>query len=178
MFVANSAKKSSGEYWRWVWQQYQKDHPGPFRFEDLVEWATKKGLIDMPKINPKKLLIQQAKRAARESRINDKQGRRVREMLPAKIPIEYDEHGNMLMFEVRYDHIHAMSADHALLSFDQRDDNINKQKKSATRDLISFLENNPNAVGREGQFVFDFLADDPEPQVVEKLTEDDNHKPR
>jgi hypothetical protein len=64
-----------------------------------------------------------------------------------------------------------MSADHALLSFEQRDENIGKQQRSATRDLRSFLANNPNANGHEHQFVFAFITDEPEQRVVETIEE-------
>ena len=101
MSTISSARKTSTEYWRWVRQQYQHEYPGSFRPEDLVEWALGKGLVDLPKVNPKRLLILKARQAVRASRIHDEQGRMVREMLPAKIPLKVDENGNMLLFEVR-----------------------------------------------------------------------------
>ena len=67
-----------------------------------------------------------------------------------------------------WDHIHEMSLDHALTSFDQRDANINKQKRSASRDLQSCLENNPNVAGHESQFQFDFMTEE---QTVEEIQE-------
>jgi hypothetical protein len=85
----------------------------------MVAWAVGKGLLEDPKLNPRKELVRRARRAVREVRIKDEQGRTVREMLPAKIPVGVDDNGNML-FQVMYDHIHKMTADHALLSFDQR----------------------------------------------------------
>jgi hypothetical protein len=160
-----------------VRQQYQHEYPGSFRAEDLVEWALEEGLIDLPKVNRKRLLVLKARQAARASRIQDKQGRTVREVLPAKIPLKVDENGNILLFEVRYDHIHTMSADHALLSFDQRDENIKKQQRSATRDLESFLENNPHAEGRQRLFDFDFVREDAGVQVVEKVEETPRTQP-
>ena len=77
MSTVSSAKKTSTEYWRWVRQQYQHEYPGSFRAEDLVEWALEEGLIDLPKVNRKRLLVLKARQAARASRIQDKQGRTV-----------------------------------------------------------------------------------------------------
>ena len=166
-----SLAKTNTEYWQSVWRRYQHEHPGSFRFEDMIEWALEKRLVNLPKVNAKRVLVRRAKDAARASRIKDKQGRTVREMLPAKVPLQIDENGNLLLFEVRYDHIHSMSADHALLAFDQRDERIKHQQQSATRDLESFLGNNPNARGREHQFVFDFMQEEPQPQIVEQVDE-------
>ena len=92
-------------------------------------------------------------------------------MLPAAVP-HFDEDGQMYL-KVVYDHIHTMSVDHAMLVFDGRDTNITKQRRSATRDLASFLDNNPNAKGHESQFVFGFMAceEAPRPQPVERIAE-------
>ena len=75
------------------------------------------------------------------------------------------------MFDIVWDHIHQMSLDHALLSFDQRDENIQKQKRSATRDLNSSLENNPNLEGQGDQFEFEFMTEELAEQVVEVISE-------
>ena len=65
-----------------------------------------------------------------------------------------------------------MSADFALSAFSQRDENIDKQRRSATRDVQSFLDNNPNAKGHEKQFgVFSFMLEEAAPVVVETVQE-------
>ncbi len=168
------AAKSGCEFWQHIWRDYQRVHPGPFRPRAVVDWAIDNGLADLPKVNPKSVLVRRFKRAAREIRIKDPQGRAVREMLPAKLPV-VDENGNLFL-DLRYDHIHTMSAGYARLAFEQRDENIAKQKHAATRDLQSFIENNPNAKGHESQFVFDFMVDAPAAAVVEKI-EESPHKP-
>jgi hypothetical protein len=173
MSKANSAK-TGAEYWQFLWRKYQQKFPGPFSPNAVVDWAVANGLADLPKIDPRKLLVRDLKRAAREIKITDPQQREVREMLPAKVPIVGAD-GQMFM-EVVYDHIHSMSADHALLAFDQRDENIVKQKRSATRDLESFLDNNPNAKGHEHQFVFEFLEHTPEQKPVAKIEESPTKK--
>lgn len=171
--------KTNLEYWQWAWRKYQREHPGPFVAEHFVDWGLTNKVFDLPRVNPVKILIRKAKAAARAARIKDKQGRTVRELLPAKVPLEFDEHGNALLFEVRYDHIHSMSANHALLAFDQRDENIEKQRNSASRDLASFLDNNPNAKGREHQFTFNFQREEAEKQVVQKIeASSPKNKPR
>lgn len=93
----------------------------------------------------------------------------MRQLLPAKVEA-VDANGNRV-FEVMWDHIHEMSLKHALESFDQRDANINKQKHAASRDLRSCLENNPNVAGHEPQFLFDFMSEESEAQVVEEIQE-------
>lgn len=152
--------KSQQEYWEWLQDKYKKLYPGGFTAESFVNWAVEEGYIDDPKINPRGLLVKKTKQALRSRRIVDKQNRKVRGYLPAKIPTGTDSNGN-LIFDVVWDHIHEMSADHAFLSFDQRDKNITKQRRSATNDLFSFVDNNPNADGLESQFLFDFMINDP-----------------
>ena len=76
--------------------------------------------------------------------------------------------GDGKVSDVVWDHIHEMSLGHALASFDQRDININKQRRAATRDLQSCLDNNPNVAGHESQFQFDFMTEE---QVVETVEE-------
>jgi len=168
-------RPTATEQWARLWRRYQSEHPGPFLVEDFVDWALALRLADLPKVDAKKALIRKARQATRAARITDKQGRVVRELLPAKIPIKVDENGQILLFEVQYDHLHTMSLDHALLAFDQRDDNIRKQKRRATSDLQSFLDNNPNAKGREHQFVFEFVHEESETQKVEVI--DDSWRP-
>ncbi len=164
-----SLAKTSVEYWRFVRKQYQKEHSGAFSDDKLLDWALENGYADLPKPNPRAILKRELKRALRAARIHDLQGRKVREMLPAMIEA-VDSAGNRV-FEVMWDHIHEMSLDHALTSFDQRDANINKQKRSASRDLQSCLENNPNVAGHESQFEFDFMTEKSEVQVVEEIQE-------
>jgi hypothetical protein len=118
---------------------------------------------------PRSPLNRQPEGAGRNARIGDPQGRKVREMLPVRVEA-VDARGNR-MFQVAWDHIHEMSLDHALTAFDQRDINIEKQKRSATRDLQSCLENNPNVTGHESQFQFAFMTEETESQLVE-LAED------
>ena len=144
MSKVGSAKTTS-EQWQSHWRKYQSEHPGAFRPKKFIDWAIAKELVDIPEEDPRDILVRAFKKAAREIKIRDPQDRIVREMLPAKVPC-IDENGQMFL-AVTYDHIHSMSADHALLVFDQRNENIGKQKRSATRDLQSFLDNNPNAKG-------------------------------
>jgi hypothetical protein len=166
MSAASLAKKNC-EYWRGLWEQYQSDHPGAFGVESFSEWALKNDPELMPKVNPKAVLRRRIRQALREIRIKDPDGVIVRGMLPAKTPA-FDGNGNMV-FDVKYDHIHRMSADHALLAFENRDENIGKQRRSATRDLQSFLKHNPNAKGQEHNFTFAFMEEEPEPQAVQKI---------
>jgi hypothetical protein len=166
MSTVSLAKKSC-EYWQALWEEYQRAHPGAFGVEAFTEWTLANNHTQLPKVNPRTVLYRQVKKALREIRIQDPDGVIVRGMLPAKVPV-VDSNGNMV-FDVQYDHIHRMTADHALLAFDQRDQNISKQKRSASRDLHSFLRHNPNAKGHEQSFLFEFMEEEPEPQVVQKI---------
>jgi hypothetical protein len=166
MSAASLAKKNC-EYWQGLWEKYQGEHPGAFGVESFSEWALKNDPDLMPKVNPKVVLRRRIRQALREIRIKDPDGVIVRGMLAAKTP-SFDSNGNMV-FDVKYDHIHRMSADHALLAFENRDENISKQQRSATRDLQSFLKHNPNAKGHEHNFVFAFMTEEPETPVVQKI---------
>lgn len=178
MSHTNTAK-TEAEIWSDISQQFQKEHPGAFRPNDVVEYALRHGLADLPTVDPKAILRKRFKEAMRRLRMDDPQERRVRTMLAAKVPNGLtDEHGNLL-FDLKYDHIHRMSMDHALNAFEQRDGSITKQRRSATRDLESFLDNNPNAYGHEHQFEFDFMKEQEEEQVVETIPETGSRpKPR
>ena len=172
-----SLAKTGTEYWIFVRKLFQKEHPGAFSDDKLLEWAFANDYVDLPKPNPRAILKRELKRTLRTARIHDLQGRKVREMLPARIEA-VDAAGNRV-FDVMWDQIHEMTLHHALTSFDQRDANINKQNRSASRDLQSCLKNNPNVAGHESQFQFDFMAEESEVQVVEEIQESERPtKPR
>src|SRR5262245_16980343 len=122
MSIVSSAR-SNIEHWRRTREQYQAEHPGAFLLEEFLDWAIEKKLVDLPKVNPKQILRRRAKDALR-AKIRDPQDRIVREVLPAKIPLQVDANGQLLLFEIRYDHIHTMSEDHALLAFALCESNI------------------------------------------------------
>jgi len=165
-----SMAKTEAEIWNDISRQFQDEHPGAFRPDDVVEFALRHGLTDLPTVDPKAVLKKRFKDAMRRIRMDDPQGRRVRTMLAAKVPNGLmDENGNLVL-DLKYDHIHRMSVDHALNAFEQRDNNITKQRRSASRDLESFLDNNPNASGHEHQFEFDFMKEQEEEQVVEVIS--------
>jgi hypothetical protein len=169
MSTGNLARSTTDHYHD-AWTQFQREHPGSFRAEDFVDWAVSKGLLDEPKIDPRKILVRDAKRAMRSIKFTDAQGRpNIREMIPAKVP-RVDSRGNQV-FEVFWDHIYQMSLDHAFHAFEQLDENLIKQRRAATRNVESFLDNNPNATGAADQFVFAFMLEDPIPQAVEAIPE-------
>jgi len=170
-----SMGKSKTEYWEYVLQQFRKSHPGAFSDDEFLDWALEQNYVDLPRPNPRMILKREVKRALRAARVRDPQGRLVREMLPVKIEAT---DGGKKDREVVWDHIHEMSLDHALTTFDQRDININEQKQAASRDVRSCLDNNPNVKGHESQFEFDFMLGEPEMQVVETAEDSERPKPR
>jgi hypothetical protein len=58
-----------------------------------------------------------------------------------------------------------------LTHFSQRDETIEKQKRSATRDLASALDNNPNLMNCSEQFKFAFMTEDPVQQIEQRIEE-------
>jgi hypothetical protein len=162
-------QRSDADQWLDIRDAYQLKHPGPFRPEDVVAWAVENGLCDLPRINPATMLVNRLRRALRSARMRDSSGRLVREMVPARFE-RVDENGNYV-FDVVWDYLHSMSLEHALRSFDQRDRNILKQRHSASRDVQSCLENNPNVKGHDQLFLFDFFVDEAETQAAEEMAE-------
>ncbi len=161
------AKTQDEQYWELMDAYYRQF--GRYTMESVAAWILENGLLPEPRISPKKLLTRILKQAARRRRFKDPQGRAVRKMLPAKHQM-VDENGNLFM-DVVWDYLHEMSLDHALTAFQQRDENIDKQKLAATKDLQSCLDNNPNVRGHERQFVFGFLLEAPQQIVVETIAE-------
>ena len=88
-------------------------------------------------------------------------------MVPAKVE-KVDRHGNKIL-EVIWDHLHESSLTDLLTHFTQRDETIEKQKRSATRDLHSAIDNNPNAMGCATQFSVEFMADEPMAKIEEQI---------
>jgi len=154
--------------------EYRREHPGEVRMEDVADWMIEEDLWDPPKRGVHGLLTKDLKRVARESRIEDPQGRKVRAMHAAKTE-RVDANGNKI-FDVVWDHLFEMSHDHALKSFFQRHDNIAKQCNALNRDVQSYNDNNPNAEGREIQLEFDFMVNEAAEDVVEEILESNDPK--
>jgi hypothetical protein len=139
------------------------------RLEDVAQYVLDNNLYPVRPESPHRVLTRKLKRVARKQRFIDARNRRVRTFIPTKIEA-IDENGNRYI-EVVWDHLHEMDLHHALAAFDQRDQNITKQRRAATRDVESFLEFNPNAQGHEEQFRFAFMSEEPQPQVEQSLEE-------
>ncbi len=151
---------------------YQKQHPGPVRMKNVAAWAYQQGLWEPRKIKPEVILTRELKYAARESRITDPQGRKLRAMLPAKLE-RTDIHGNRI-FDVVWDHVFEMSAHHGLLFLSQQYENIEKQCRAHNRVKASILDNNPNFQKVQlSLFDYDFryATGDIKPQGIEKIRE-------
>ena len=147
--------------------------------EDVAAWAIIHERWEAPARSLKRELTRDLKRAAREKRITDPQGRKVRKMCAARIE-KVDANGNRV-FDVIWDFIHSMSEQHAVLSFEQRHRNIEKQCGALARDARSFNENNPHASASGIQLMFDFTSatEDAVEQQVEVIQESANPgKPR
>lgn len=151
---------------------YQQEHPGPVRMDQVADWVCQQGLWKPRSVRPETILTRELRRAARESRITDPQGRKLRAMLPAKIE-RLDIHGNRI-FDVVWDHVFEMSAHHGLLFLSQQYENIEKQCRSHSRVKSSVADNNPNFQSVQlGLFDYDFryATGEKAPQNVEKIAE-------
>ena len=147
---------------------FRRKH-GACRIEDVTTWIRENNLLPDPKFNPAAAMTKRLKQAARRKKLRDGKNRSVRELIAANVE-RLDERGNRYI-DVVWDHIHEMTVDHAMTAFSQRDDIIAKHRRAATRDVESFLEFNPNAIGHSEQFEFAFMVEQPVPVVVEHLTE-------
>jgi hypothetical protein len=164
-----SLAKEEADYiadWR---REYKQTHPGPLRAEEFAQWILDNKDWNAPKQRPLSILTKRIRICFRKERMQDKQGRTVRSILPIKTE-RIDSAGNQII-DVVYDHIHEMDLHHALLAFSQRDQNINRQKRSASRDLQSALDNNPHLRGHADQFEFGFMVEEPAAQLTEQIGE-------
>jgi len=141
------------------------------RMEDVADWIIANDLLpDDSRTTRKRVLTTKLKKAARRHRSKDIQGRTVSTMISAKVERQ-DEHGQRII-DVVWDYLHTTGNDHALAAFSQRDELIEKQRIAATRNVHSFVDNNPNAKGCESQFLqFAFMLEEPVPMRVETIAE-------
>ena len=168
MFTKSLAK-SHDEFCGKSMDSYRNRFGGGYRMEEVADWIVDNELLPEQKINQRRIITRKLKQAAQRRRFRDPQGRTVRHTLAAKYK-RIDGNGNMIL-DVVWDYLHEMSLDHALTSFSQRDENIEKQRLAATRDVHSVLDNNPNARGYGSQFRFGFMLEEPMPIVVETVEE-------
>jgi hypothetical protein len=151
---------------------YQEQYPGPVRMGMVAKWICQQELWEPRKIRPEVILTRELKHAARESRVTDPQGRKLRAMLPAKLE-RMDIHGNRI-FDVVWDHVFEMSAHHGLLFLSQQYENIEKQCRAHSRVKESVLQNNPNfGTVQLSLFDYDFryATGNKKSQNVEKIEE-------
>jgi len=167
--------KTSDETYVQLWADFKTKY-GPCRMEDVAQWISDNQLLPDPKIDAVVAHTRKLKQAARRQRGRDPQGRTVRTIIPAKIE-RTDESGNTVI-DVVWDYLREMSVHHAMTAFSQREEGIEKQKKAASREVRSFLDNNPNAKGHEEQFKFDFMTEEAQPMVEEAIEESEIPKPQ
>lgn len=166
---ATNMAKTKDEVYLELWDRFREETWGPWSAETFGRWIHANQLMPDPTVDVVKLHARKAKQALRRKRIHDLKGRKIRAWLAVKIE-KMTSNGQMVM-EVIWDHIHEMSLDHALSTFEQRDEVITKQRRSATRDLQSCLDFNPNVQGHDKQFVFGFLDEEPGEAVTESISE-------
>lgn len=62
-----------------VWRKYEHEHDHkPTSAREVVEWAVREGLLELPKIDPLDVLAGFMSRALREEYVTDDEGRRYR----------------------------------------------------------------------------------------------------
>lgn len=154
-----------------LFDKFKKIHgiSGPSNLWDAATWMVRAREYRAVPVR----LIAECRRylaaALRSKRRTDDQGRRVRAMHAAKYP-RMDKNGQ-LFFETMWDDGETMSADHAHVSFTQRWYQIAGECRSLKRDMDSWNDNNPNAVGHKIQksFNFDLEIEETIPAVVESF---------
>jgi hypothetical protein len=172
--VGFKKKTFSQEYFDLI-VRYRAEHGPGVRLEDIGKWIADTKQLPDPKVSPARYHTRNLKNAARRSRSVDPQKRKHRTMVPAKFE-KVDAAGN-LVFDVIWDFLHEASLTHLLTHFSQRDETIDKQKRSATRDVESALDNNPNLAGCKDQFQFGFMTEEPLPQVQQSIEESETKRP-
>jgi|GEM_PF-2567520 len=169
MSVKNTARKIDDVYMD-HFHEFRDRCGRAVRMEEVAKWIHDNQLIPDPHVDPVKLHVRKLKQAARKKRIRDLKGRVVREVVAVKI--EKMTAGGQKILDVMWDYLHEMSLDNSLTHFDQRDQNITKQRLAATRDMESCLDFNPNVAGCRGQFVFGFIMEEAaRPAVAETIEE-------
>ena len=167
--LKKSPKKSHDDFlWDFI-EAYRKEHERAFRMENVAKWILDNELLPPPRVHPVRLMTRTLKQAARRRRFRDTQGRTVRQALAVKV--KHVDAKRNLFFVVVWDYLHEMSLDHALAACSQRDENIEKQRLAAARDVQSILDNNPNVAQHKGQFKFNFMREEPVVVVHEALEE-------
>ena len=163
-----------------LFDKFKKTHgiSGPSNLWDAATWMVRSREYTPAPIR----LIAQCRRqlaiALGSKRRTDAQGRRVKAMHAAKYP-RMDKSGQ-LRFETMWDDGETMIADHAHVSFTQRWYQIAGECRSLKRDMDSWNDNNPNAVGHEIQksFNFDLEIEDTSDAMVEVFEESSNSSDR
>lgn len=165
-----SLAKTVDEVYMDLFRQYREKHGGSVRMEDVAQWIASEKLLPKPEVSAVRVHTRKLKAAARKARTVDPKGRKVRTLVAAKF--ERIEAGGQRVFDLVWDYLHDSSSSHLLTHFHNREDVIEKQKKSASRDWHSACDFNPNMQGLEGEYQFTFLTDDePVEQITESLSE-------
>jgi hypothetical protein len=169
------AAKTQDEFDKEAILKFQNEHDGPFRMEELAAQLLKEGWkVKVP--SEQTILTRRLKSAARDIHAVDKQRRKHRTIIAAKIS-KIGPDGEPTT-EVQYDHIHSMTWTHALTAFKQRNDNKTRLDNALDRDIGSFNDNNPNAKDHKitKQMLIDF--DGSAEQLIETIKESDDTKRR
>jgi hypothetical protein len=125
----------------------------PFKTIDVVDWATKRGLIHLRPIDPRFLLADEIAQAMHEEYISDPQGRRVR----AKHAARYEVNGKQETFWADIRDKNPGTRRHMQIAFQNRRQQIVGECVQLKLDLDSYNQNwNP---GTPIQSCFDFTDD-------------------
>ena len=119
-----SLAKTHDEVYRDLLNRYRIEFGGAVRMEDVGQWIEDNQLLPNPRIVAARVHARKLRQAARRSRFQDAQGRKVRTMVPAKVE-KVDRHGNKIL-EVIWDHLHESSLTHLLTHLR----NVTKRLKS------------------------------------------------
>ena len=167
-----NTEKTVEEQYMELFEEFRRQQGGGVRAKDVAEWIDAQGKLPKPTVDAVTVHTRKLKQAIRKKRIRDLRGRQIQPIVAIKV--EKMTSGGQTTFEFVYDYLHEMTLDHALAHFNQKDDNITKQKKASTRNLQSCLDFNPNVQGHEDEFnYFDFVVQDASvAEVVEEVIEE------
>jgi hypothetical protein len=132
--------------------------PWPTSAKSIADWAISTGRWELPAAAIRRRCADDIASAMREEYMTDRNGRRVRLLHPAPIPID----GQTEMF---WDDIRTASREHMLISFQHRRKGIVGDCRQMKVDVDSY--NDAHADAEQIEIVFDFTMDLAELEAAE-----------
>lgn len=134
-----------------LWRRFEHEHENaPASAREVVEWAVREGLLELPKIDPFDVLAGNMSRALREEYETDKEGRRYRKNHAARVT----KNGVQITFWGIMGFAHRSHMERA---FTQRRDQVIGDCLQLQIDVEVY--NAMNALDKPIQLILDFTED-------------------